>query len=33
MPMMLGMLTASFGSGQAISRRGRYRRFPIAGTG
>ena len=31
-PMMLGMLVSSIVSGQVISRTGRYRRFPIAGT-
>jgi EmrB/QacA subfamily drug resistance transporter len=31
-PMMAGVLVASIGSGQLISRSGRYRRFPIAGT-
>jgi EmrB/QacA subfamily drug resistance transporter len=31
-PMMLGMLTTSVLSGQVISRTGRYRAFPIAGT-
>src|SRR5215216_3367238 len=32
LPMMLGVLITSIGSGQAISRLGRYRAFPIAGT-
>jgi DNA-binding MarR family transcriptional regulator len=31
-PMMLGVLISSIGSGQLISRFGRYRPFPIAGT-
>ncbi|MBS1878647.1 MAG: MFS transporter [Actinobacteria bacterium] len=31
-PLMLGLLAASIGSGQWISRRGRYKRFPILGT-
>jgi EmrB/QacA subfamily drug resistance transporter len=31
-PMMLGVLVASVGSGQLISRFGRYKPFPIAGT-
>jgi EmrB/QacA subfamily drug resistance transporter len=31
-PMMLGMLVTSIVSGQVISRTGRYRLFPIAGT-
>ena len=31
-PMMLGVLVTSIGSGQIISRTGRYRPFPIAGT-
>src|SRR5581483_8718197 len=31
-PMMLGLLTASIVSGQVISRTGRYKFFPIAGT-
>jgi EmrB/QacA subfamily drug resistance transporter len=31
-PMMLGVLLTSIGSGQAISRLGRYKVFPIAGT-
>ena len=33
MPMMLGMLVTSVLSGQLISRSGRYRIFPIIGTG
>jgi EmrB/QacA subfamily drug resistance transporter len=32
LPMMAGMLTASIGSGQLISRTGRYKIFPIMGT-
>jgi EmrB/QacA subfamily drug resistance transporter len=32
LPMMAGMLVTSIISGQLISRTGRYRRFPIAGT-
>src|SRR5215208_3656275 len=32
LPMMVGVLITSIGSGQAISRLGRYRAFPIAGT-
>jgi EmrB/QacA subfamily drug resistance transporter len=32
-PMMVGLLTMSIVSGQLISRRGRYRVFPIFGTG
>jgi EmrB/QacA subfamily drug resistance transporter len=32
LPLMVGLLGASIGSGQIISRRGRYRMFPIAGT-
>lgn len=32
LPMMGGMLLTSITSGQAISRRGRYRMFPIVGT-
>ncbi len=32
LPMMGGMLVTSIGSGQIISRTGRYRVFPIAGT-
>jgi EmrB/QacA subfamily drug resistance transporter len=31
-PMMAGLLTTSIGSGQLISRFGRYKPFPIAGT-
>lgn len=31
-PMILGMMAASIGSGQIISRTGRYRIFPILGT-
>jgi EmrB/QacA subfamily drug resistance transporter len=31
-PMMLGLLAASIGSGQLISRSGRYKVFPIIGT-
>ncbi|HET6849839.1 MAG TPA: MDR family MFS transporter [Gaiellales bacterium] len=31
-PLMAGLLVASVASGQFISRRGRYRAFPIAGT-
>ncbi|ADB51709.1 MFS transporter [Conexibacter woesei] len=31
-PMMLGVLVTSIGSGQIISRTGRYRLFPIVGT-
>ncbi|GII94911.1 MFS transporter [Sinosporangium siamense] len=33
LPMVLGMLSSSVLSGQLISRFGRYRRFPIVGTG
>jgi EmrB/QacA subfamily drug resistance transporter len=33
LPLMFGMLTFSIGSGQIISRTGRYRLFPIMGTG
>jgi hypothetical protein len=33
LPLMLGLLTAAILSGRAISRIGRYRMFPIAGTG
>jgi EmrB/QacA subfamily drug resistance transporter len=33
LPLMLGVLITSIGSGQAISRLGRYKAFPIAGTG
>ncbi|MGA3218357.1 MAG: MDR family MFS transporter [Acidimicrobiales bacterium] len=32
LPLMAGLLVTSIGSGQAISRTGRYRAFPIAGT-
>ncbi|WP_433333128.1 MFS transporter [Spirillospora sp. CA-294931] len=32
LPMMLGMLVASVGSGQMISRTGRYKVFPVLGT-
>ena len=32
LPMMAGMLVTSIGSGQLISRTGRYKLFPIAGT-
>jgi MFS family permease len=32
-PLMLGLLVATIASGRAISRIGRYRVFPIAGTG
>jgi predicted MFS family arabinose efflux permease len=32
LPLMAGLLVASVASGRAISRMGRYRRFPIAGT-
>src|SRR3954452_1699497 len=32
LPMMLGVLTTSIASGQAISRIGRYKAFPVAGT-
>jgi EmrB/QacA subfamily drug resistance transporter len=32
LPLMAGLLTASIGSGQVITRTGRYRIFPIAGT-
>jgi EmrB/QacA subfamily drug resistance transporter len=32
LPLMLGLLTASIASGREISRTGRYRLFPIAGT-
>jgi EmrB/QacA subfamily drug resistance transporter len=31
-PLMAGLLVASIGSGQLISRNGRYKRFPIVGT-
>jgi EmrB/QacA subfamily drug resistance transporter len=33
LPLMVGMLIVSIGSGQIISRSGRYRVFPIIGTG
>jgi EmrB/QacA subfamily drug resistance transporter len=33
LPMMAGMLTTSILSGQLISRTGRYKLFPVAGTG
>ncbi|PYC77297.1 EmrB/QacA family drug resistance transporter [Streptomyces tateyamensis] len=32
LPMVLGMLVTSIGSGQVVARTGRYRVFPIAGT-
>lgn len=32
LPMMAGMLVTSIGSGQLISRTGRYKLFPVAGT-
>ncbi len=32
LPLIAGMLTVSIGAGQVISRTGRYRLFPIAGT-
>jgi EmrB/QacA subfamily drug resistance transporter len=32
LPLMAGLLAASIGSGQLISRRGRYKAFPIVGT-
>jgi EmrB/QacA subfamily drug resistance transporter len=32
LPMVLGMLTASIGSGQIVSRTGRYKVFPILGS-
>jgi EmrB/QacA subfamily drug resistance transporter len=32
LPLMVGLLTASIGSGQLITRFGRYKPFPIAGT-
>jgi EmrB/QacA subfamily drug resistance transporter len=32
LPLMVGLLTSSIASGRAISRIGRYRMFPIAGT-
>jgi MFS family permease len=33
LPLMAGLLVASVASGRAISKMGRYRMFPIAGTG
>jgi hypothetical protein len=33
LPLMIGLLAAAIGSGRAISRIGKYRMFPIAGTG
>jgi EmrB/QacA subfamily drug resistance transporter len=33
LPLMVGLLIVSIGSGQVISRTGRYRIFPIVGTG
>jgi EmrB/QacA subfamily drug resistance transporter len=33
LPMMAGLLVVSIGSGQVIARTGKYRFFPIAGTG
>jgi len=33
LPMILGLMIASIGSGQLIARTGRYRMFPILGTG
>ena len=33
LPMVAGMMVASLSSGRRISRTGRYRKFPIAGTG
>ncbi len=33
LPLMIGMLTVSITSGQIISRTGRYRIFPVVGTG
>ncbi len=33
LPLMLGLLTTSIGSGQLISRLGRYKVFPVVGTG
>jgi len=33
LPMMAGMLTSSIASGQLISRTGRYKIFPVVGTG
>ena len=32
LPLMAGLLTASIGSGQLITRTGRYKVFPIVGT-
>src|SRR5262245_62570074 len=32
-PLMLGLLAASMGSGQVISRTGHYKVFPVMGTG
>ena len=32
LPLVLGILTASMGSGQAITRTGRYKVFPVVGT-
>ena len=32
LPLMLGLLVASVGSGRLISRTGRYKHFPVAGT-
>ena len=32
LPLMGGLLLASIGSGQIISRRGRYKVFPVVGT-
>ena len=32
LPMMIGLLLASVGSGQLVSRTGRYKVFPIIGT-
>jgi EmrB/QacA subfamily drug resistance transporter len=32
LPLMVGLLGASITSGQIISRRGRYKKFPVAGT-
>jgi EmrB/QacA subfamily drug resistance transporter len=32
LPLMIGLLGASIGSGQVISRRGRYKIFPVIGT-
>lgn len=33
LPLVLGIMTGSVGSGQVISRTGRYRVFPVVGTG